>query len=105
MVERAETLRETSAWRRLEWHRADVRHSRLRGLFDGDPGRGERLAAEAAGLYLDYSKHLLTDETLELLRKLAAERGLPSRIAAMFRGDRAKISKTGEIIIQLGAAQ
>ena len=93
MVERAETLRETSAWRRLEWHRADVRHSRLRGLFDGDPGRGERLAAEAAGLYLDYSKHLLTDETLELLRKLAAERGLPSRIAAMFRGDRVNVSE------------
>ena len=90
MAERVRTpLRETSAWRRLEWHRADVRHAELRDLFEGDPTRGERLAAEAAGLYLDYSKHLLTDETLELLRKLAAERRLRERASALARGDAA----------------
>lgn len=87
MVERTRTpLRETSAWRRLEWHLADVRHYGLPDLFDGDPTRGERLAGEAAGLYLDYSKHLLTDETLELLRKLAGERRLRERAAVLLRG-------------------
>jgi glucose-6-phosphate isomerase len=81
-------LRETPPWRRLEWHFADVRHSNLRDLFEGDPSRGERLVAEAAGLYFDYSKNLLTDETLELLRKLAAERGLRERVSDHFRAAR-----------------
>jgi glucose-6-phosphate isomerase len=89
----AEPLRETSAWRRLEWHYADLRHAHLRDLFEGDPGRGERLAAEAAGLYFDYSKHRLTDETLELLRKLAAERSLTDLVRAMFRGEHVNVSE------------
>jgi glucose-6-phosphate isomerase len=88
-----ESLRETSSWRRLAWHYADVRHLHLRDLFAGDPGRGERMAAEAAGIYFDYSKHRLTDETLELLRKLAAERGLQDRIRAMFRGEHVNVSE------------
>ncbi len=88
MVERTRTpLRETSAWRRLGWHLADVRHSSLRELFEGDPTRGERLAGEAAGLYVDHSKHLLTDETLELLRRLAGERRLRERASALLRRD------------------
>ena len=88
MAERTRTpLRETSAWRRLEWHLADLRHSHLRELFDGDPTRGERLAGEAAGLYLDYSKHRLTDETLELLRKLAGEHRLRERASTLLRSD------------------
>ena len=81
-------LRETSLWRRLEWHFADVRHSHLFDLFAGDPSRGERLAAEAAGLYFDYSKNLLTDETLELLRKLAVERRLRERVSELFEAAR-----------------
>jgi glucose-6-phosphate isomerase len=89
VAERVEPLRQTSAWRRLEWHYADVRHTHLREHFAGDPGRGERLTGEAAGLYYDYSKNLLTDETLELLRKLAAERGLEHRIAELGRARRA----------------
>ena len=89
----AEPLRETSAWRRLEWHYADLRHAHLRDLFEGDPGRGKRLAAEAAGLYFDYSKHRLTDETLELLRKLAAERSLTDLVRAMFRGEHVNVSE------------
>jgi glucose-6-phosphate isomerase len=89
----SESLRASSAWRRLEWHHADVRHLHLRDLFAGDPGRGQRMVAEAAGLYLDYSKHRLTDETLELLRKLAAERGLADRIRAMFRGEHVNVSE------------
>jgi glucose-6-phosphate isomerase len=79
-------LRETSAWRRLEWHLADIRHAHLRELFAGDPSRGERLVADAAGLSLDYSKNLLTNETLELLRKLAVERGFRDRLGALSRG-------------------
>jgi glucose-6-phosphate isomerase len=89
----AETLRETSAWRRLEWHYADVRHWHLRDLFAGDPARGARLAAEAGSLYFDYSKHLVTDETLELLRKLAAECGVEDQVRAMFRGEHVNVSE------------
>jgi glucose-6-phosphate isomerase len=89
----AEALRETAAWRRLEWHRAEIRHLHLRNLLDDDPTRGERLTAAAAGLWLDYSKQLVTDDTLELLRKLAAERGLEEGIAAMFRGERVNVSE------------
>ena len=71
-----EPLRETNAWRRLEWHRAELESETLRALFAADPTRGERMTAEAAGLYLDHSKHLVTYDTLSLLRRLAAERGL-----------------------------
>jgi len=89
----AESLRETAIWRRLEWHHAEVRDLSLRGLFDSDPTRGERLTAEAAGLYLDYSKHRVTDYTLQLLRKLAVERGLVEQVHAMFRGERVNVSE------------
>ncbi|HUF01576.1 MAG TPA: glucose-6-phosphate isomerase [Gaiellaceae bacterium] len=89
----AEQLPETAAWRRLDWHRAELRHVHLRDLLADDPTRGERLTAEAAGVTLDYSKHLVTDDTLELLRKLAAERGVEERIAAMFRGERVNASE------------
>ena len=89
----AEQLRETAAWRRLEWHCREVRDLHLRDLFAGDPGRGERLTAEAAGLHLDYSKHRLTDDTLQLLRKLAVERGLEAKVRAMFRGEHVNVSE------------
>ncbi len=82
----AESLQETAAWRRLQWHRGEVQALDLRELFAGDPGRGERLTVEAAGLFLDYSKHRLTDDTFQLLRKLAVERGLAQQVQAMFRG-------------------
>ena len=88
-----EPLTERSAWRRLEWHRAEVRDLHLRELFDGDPARGERLTAEAAGLYLDYSKHLVTDDTMQLLRKLAAECRLEEQVQAMFRGECVNVSE------------
>jgi glucose-6-phosphate isomerase len=89
----AEGLRETAAWRRLEWHQREIHDLHLRDLFAGDPGRGERLAAEAAGLYVDFSKHLLTDDTLQLLRRLAVERGLEEKVRAMFRGERVNVSE------------
>ena len=88
-----EEVRETAAWRRLGWHQAEIRHLHLRELLADDPTRGDRLTAEAAGIALDYSKHLVTNDTLELLRKLAAERGLEERIAAMFRGERVNVSE------------
>jgi glucose-6-phosphate isomerase len=80
-------------WRRLEWHRAELRGLHLREVFESDPTRGERLVGEAAGLYLDYSKHLVTDETLQLLRKLASELGLADRVRSMFRGERVNVSE------------
>jgi glucose-6-phosphate isomerase len=80
-------LRERHAWRALEEHHGEVRDLRLRDLFADDPGRGERLTAEAAGVFLDYSKHRVTDETLRLLVALAEECGLRERIDAMFRGE------------------
>jgi glucose-6-phosphate isomerase len=89
----AESLRETNAWRRLEWHRGELETETLRGLFAADPARGERMTAEAAGLYLDYSKHLVTDHTLSLLRRLATERGLEEKTRALFAGERVNVSE------------
>jgi glucose-6-phosphate isomerase len=81
------TLRTLAAWGALQRHYESVKCLNLRQLFADDPGRGERLAVEAAGLYLDYSKNRVTDETLGLLVRLAQESGLRDRIEAMFRGD------------------
>ena len=89
----AERLTEAAVWRRLQWHHAEVAPLHLRDLFDSDPTRGERLTAEASGLYLDYSKHRVTDDTLQLLRKLAAERGLAEKAQAMFRGEEVNVSE------------
>ncbi len=81
------TLRDLPAWTSLESHHSEVKGRHLRELFAEDPGRGERMTAEAAGLFLDYSKHRATDETLKLLVKLAEESDLRGQIDAMFRGD------------------
>ena len=86
-------LRERAAWKALEQHHAAIRDLHLRGLFADDPARGERLAAEGAGLYLDYSKNRVTDETLRLLVELAEESGLPERTEAMFRGDHVNVTE------------
>src|SRR5207302_51748 len=80
------------AWRALEAHYEKIRELHLRKLFADDSTRGERLTAEAAGLYLDYSKNRVTDEPLALLGRLAEESALRERIDAMFRGD--KINQT-----------
>jgi glucose-6-phosphate isomerase len=81
-------LRELPAWGQLEAHHAEVGDVHLRELFASDPDRGARLTAEGAGLFLDYSKHRVTDETLRLLLELAAQRGLRERIDAMFAGEK-----------------
>ncbi|TMH13604.1 MAG: glucose-6-phosphate isomerase [Betaproteobacteria bacterium] len=83
-----QSLSERPQWRSLARHRGQIERLHLRELFAADPSRGERLAAEAAGLYLDYSKNRITDETLRLLLELAEACRLRDRIDAMFRGDR-----------------
>jgi glucose-6-phosphate isomerase len=80
-------------WRALEAHHRQIGGAHLRDLFAADPGRGERMAAEAAGLYLDYSKHRVTDETLRLLVALAEACGLPERRDAMFRGEKINVTE------------
>ncbi len=81
----AQRLTEHPAWKALEDHYATIRHLHLRQFFADDPHRGERLTAEAAGIYFDYSKNRITDETIRLLVQLAEECGLREHIAAMFR--------------------
>jgi glucose-6-phosphate isomerase len=89
----APALRQRPAWALLEKHYRKIKDVHLRQLFDRDHQRGERLTAQAASLYLDYSKNRITDETLDLLLQLAREQGLQERIAAMFRGDRINVSE------------
>ncbi|MEP7370801.1 MAG: glucose-6-phosphate isomerase [Nitrosospira sp.] len=82
----AQFLTERPAWKALEEHYQAIKNLHLRQLFADDPKRGERLTAEAAGIYLDYSKNRITGETLRLLVQLAGESGLRKRIDAMFSG-------------------
>jgi len=91
-------LRERPSWKALEQHYAEVGGQHLRDLFAADPGRGERLTAEAAGLYLDYSKNRITDETLRLLFSLARESGLEARRDAMLRGERINTSEHRSVL-------
>jgi glucose-6-phosphate isomerase len=83
----APQLTRLPAWRALSEHFDSIKNVHLRQLFADEPQRGERMAAEAVGLYLDYSKHRVTDETLRLLVRLAAARGLRARIDAMYSGE------------------
>ncbi|HEX2096112.1 MAG TPA: glucose-6-phosphate isomerase [Solirubrobacterales bacterium] len=91
-------LRETAPWTELERHFDEVRSRHLRDLFATDPDRGERLVAEGAGLYLDYSKNRIVDETLGLLCDLARERGVEERREAMFRGERINVSEGRSVL-------
>jgi glucose-6-phosphate isomerase len=86
------------AWQALQTHHETIRHLHLRQLFADDPGRGERLTAEAAGLYLDYSKNRVTDETIKLLVGLAEPCGLRDRIDAMFNGQPINITEKRAVL-------
>jgi glucose-6-phosphate isomerase len=86
------------AWNALRAHYATIHGVHLRKLFADDPGRGERLTAEAAGVYLDYSKNRVNDETLRLLVQLAEESGLRARIDAMFRGEKINVSENRAVL-------
>ena len=91
-------LSERQAWNALAAHHQSVRELHLRKLFADDPKRGERMTAEALGLYLDYSKNRITDETLKLLLQLAEESGLRERIDAMFRGEKINITENRAVL-------
>jgi glucose-6-phosphate isomerase len=91
-------LRQTPAWRALEGHWDGLAGLSLRDLFAADPERGERLVAEGAGLYLDYSKHRVTEQTVSLLAELARERGMPERREAMFRGEHINVTEDRPVL-------
>ena len=87
------SVRMRSAWNSLKEHHEKIQGLQLRQLFAEDTGRGERLAVEGAGIYLDYSKNRITDETLRLLLQLAEQSGLRERIDAMFAGEKINVSE------------
>ncbi|HEX7125503.1 MAG TPA: glucose-6-phosphate isomerase, partial [Thermodesulfobacteriota bacterium] len=91
-------LTQLPAWRALLAHHEQVRDLHLRDLFAADPTRGERMSAEGAGLYLDYAKNRITDETLRLLLDLAEACGLRTRIDAMFRGEKINVSENRAVL-------
>jgi glucose-6-phosphate isomerase len=91
-------LTERPAWKALEAHHRQIHALHLRDLFARDPGRGERLTVEAAGIYFDYSKNRIADETLPLLVRLAEECGLRARIDAMFRGESINVSENRAVL-------
>jgi glucose-6-phosphate isomerase len=91
-------LTERQTWKRLATHYQQVRDLHLRKLFADDPTRGERMTVEAVGLYLDYSKNRITDETIKLLLKLADESGLRAWIDAMFRGDKINLTEKRAVL-------
>jgi glucose-6-phosphate isomerase len=91
-------LTQRKAWKALQAHHTKVKELHLRQLFGEDPKRGERMTAEATGLFLDYSKNRITDETLKLLIQLAEQSGLRDRIEAMFRGDKINITENRAVL-------
>jgi glucose-6-phosphate isomerase len=91
-------LRQAQAWGALEAHYEEVKDQHLRELFASDRDRGERLVADGAGLFLDFSKNRITDETLMLLGALARERGVPERRAAMFAGEHINVSEDRAVL-------
>jgi len=91
-------LRTKPAWKALDEHYQSIRNVHLRQLFSDDPKRGERFVVEAAGLYLDYSKNRVTDETVRLLIRLAEECDLRRQIAAMFRGEKINVTENRAVL-------
>jgi glucose-6-phosphate isomerase len=97
-ISRTPSTSTRAAWQALRDHYETVRGLHLRDLFAVDPTRGERMTAEAAGVYLDYSKHRIHDETLKLLIELAEQSGLRARIDAMFRGEKINITENRAVL-------
>jgi glucose-6-phosphate isomerase len=98
MTHQTTPLTQLPAWQALTDHYQSIRDLHLRTLFADDPQRGDRLVAEAAGLYFDYSKHRITDETLRLLINLAEESGLRERIDAMFSGEKINVTEDRAVL-------
>src|SRR5579875_393354 len=93
-----EPLTARPAWSALRSHYAEIKDAQLRDLFAADPQRGERFTAEACGIYLDYSKNRITDETLRLLLQLADESGLREHIDAMFAGEKINVTEQRAVL-------
>src|SRR5690348_16080253 len=91
-------LTERPAWKALKDHCNATREVHLRDLFAADSARGRRLTVDACGIYLDYSKNRIADETLKLLFRLAEESQLRARIDAMFRGDRINVTENRAVL-------
>src|SRR6202522_4306051 len=89
---------DTKAWKDLQSHYEKIKDVHLRQLFSDDPQRGTRLTAEGVGLYLDYSKNRVTDDTVRLLIGLARERGVEARRDAMFRGEKINITENRAVL-------
>jgi len=92
-MSRTQSTGKHAVWRALEDHQRAIEARHLRSLFADDPARGERMTAEAAGVFLDYSKNRIDDETIRLLVELAEQSGLRARIDAMFRGDKINVTE------------
>ena len=97
-TEKVAPLAERAAWKKLAGHASEMKGKHLKELFAADPGRGTRYTAETGGIFLDYSKNRITDETLQLLLQLAEESGLAEKIAAMFRGDKINITENRAVL-------
>jgi glucose-6-phosphate isomerase len=97
-ISRTRSTGKHGAWRALEDHSGAIRSRHLRELFARDPARGERMTAEAAGVFLDYSKNRVDDETLRLLVELAEQSGLRERIDAMFRGEKINVTENRAVL-------
>jgi len=98
MTATSAALTQRVAWKALEAHFTKIRELHLRKLFAEDPKRGERFTLEAVGIYFDYSKNRITDETVKLLLQLAEESGLRSRLDAMFRGDKINVTEKRAVL-------
>src|SRR5689334_23616077 len=98
MKTRSKLLTELQAWKALAEHSQEIKRVHLRELFAQDAKRGERFTAEAAGLFLDYSKNRITDATLKLLVQLADECGLRARIDTMFSGEKINVTENRAVL-------
>src|SRR5664279_4264262 len=98
MAAKVEALTDRPAWKALEAHYQQIRDVQLRRLFTDDPARGERFTLEATGLFLDYSKNRITQETLKLLLQLATESGLRERMEAMFTGEKINVTENRAVL-------
>lgn len=106
MTNSNQPLTASSAWTALQTHHTQIRDTSMRSLFHSDPQRGQRLTAEALGIYLDYSKNRITDETLRLLVDLAQQAGVRDRIDAMYRGDKINATEQRAVLhVALRAAK
>jgi glucose-6-phosphate isomerase len=93
-----EPLTKRKAWKALEAHFQEVQKFHLRNLFADDPKRGERLTVEALGIFLDYSKNRVSDQSIKLLLQLAEESGLRARVDAMFGGEKINITEKRAVL-------